>query len=108
MNEIDERVSLVKTMIEQIGTMNLYAISGGKIGVFGDQDKIELPCGAGYRVEVEYIPGRDTYTVRRILKRGGKRINKGEMEGVYCDEVGEVAYRASCFRTNSFGEMVGA
>lgn len=32
-----------------------------------------------------------------MFRRGGKAFPKGERTYVYCDEVGEVAYQASCY-----------
>lgn len=84
-----------RTTLAQIGRMNVLAISGGRVATFGDT--LVLPVGAGYSVEVDLDEGSDTYTVRRMLRRGGKAFPKGEQTDVYCDEIGEVAYRASCF-----------
>lgn len=80
-------------MLRQIGGMNVLAISGGRV-IQADTNTVRLPVACGYAVEVEYVPGSDTYTVRRTY-RG--RI-KASRERVYCDEVGEAAYRASCYR----------
>ena len=46
----------------------------------------------------------DTYVVRRIFRRGGKEWVRGERAKVYCDEVGQVANAASCFRSYSGDE----
>lgn len=83
------------TLVHQIGRMNVLAISGGRIQSISDG--IALPVAHGYSVEVVLDPGSDTYIVRRVFTRAGKRFAKGEMEQVYCDEVGEMAYRASCY-----------
>lgn len=91
----------VGTLLDQIGRWNVAAISGGRVTI-GD-GYIVLPVGAGYRVEIE-LAADDTYTVRRVFVRGGKRFVKGEQTNVYCDEIGEVAYRASSFRSYEFGE----
>jgi hypothetical protein len=87
--------------IEQIGRMNILAISGGRIE--RRETGITLPVGAGYSVTVD-LDWCDEYVVRRVFKRGAKVWIKGEQRGVYCDEVGEVAYRASSFRSYEFGE----
>lgn len=87
------------TTLAQIGKMNVLAISGGR--VIQLDDVLALPVSHGYRVEVELDEGSDTYTVRRVFVRNGKRHIKGEQTNVYCDEIGEVAYRASCFRNGS-------
>lgn len=84
------------TTLNQIGRMNVLAISGGRVRQ--DGDTLVLPVGAGYSVEIDLDLGSDTYTVRRMFRRGDKAFPKGEREGVYCDEIGEVAYQASCFR----------
>jgi hypothetical protein len=44
----------------------------------------------------------DDYTVSRVFKRGGKEFIHGQRSGVYCDQVSEAAYFASCF--NSYDE----
>lgn len=88
--------TVCQTMLEQIGRMNLLAISGGRIKRTGDTTLV-LPVYYGYSVEVEYLAGSDTYTVRRIFVRGMKRWVKGEATRVHCDELGETAYRASCY-----------
>lgn len=87
--------------VEQIGRMNVFAISGGRI--MRRETGITLPVGSGYSVTVD-LDWNDTYVVRRVFKRGAKIWIKGEQRDVYCDEVGEVAYRASCFRNGAWGE----
>lgn len=86
------------TTLGQIGRMNVLAISGGR--VLRDGETMVLPVGHGYTVEVDLDEGSDTYTVRRMFRRGGKAFPKGEQTYVYCDEIGEVAYRASCYHHN--------
>jgi hypothetical protein len=88
-------------MLAQIGFMNVAAISGGR--VTRRDTGVTLPVGSGYSVTVDYDWG-DTYVVRRVFKRGAKVWIKGEQRDVYMDEVGEVAYRASCFRNGPWGE----
>jgi len=63
---------------------------------------IDLPVSSGYRVTVD-LAADDTYTVRRVFTRGSRQWVKGEVTGVYCDQVGEAAYLASCFRNAEFG-----
>ena len=92
---------ILETMLSQIGGGNVLAISGGRVGKINDTT-LRLPVAKGYAVEVEYIEGQDLYTVRRVMKRNGIHV-KGTQERVYCDEVGEVAYRASCY-LDPFGE----
>jgi len=89
------------TLLNQIGTMNILAISGGRKRLVGET--LILPVASGYTVEIEYARGSDTYTVRRVFTRGVKRWIKGQVEYVYCDQVGEVAYLASCFKDDEFG-----
>jgi hypothetical protein len=90
-----------RTLLQQVGTMNVLAISGGRVGV--RETGVTLPVSNGYRVTVD-LDWNDTYVVRRIFERGTKTWVKGEQRNVYCDEVGEVAYRASCFRNGPWGE----
>jgi hypothetical protein len=91
-----------RTLAAQISARNIMAISGGRIQV--RQTGITLPVHAGYRVTVDLAPD-DTYTVRRVFDRGGKRWIKGEESGVYCDVVGDSAYRASCYVNVEFGAI---
>jgi hypothetical protein len=93
-------IEQANTLLDQIGRMNLVCISGGRKSVV--DGVVVLPVGSGYRVEVEYNEGADDYTVRRVFKRGTKTWVKGELTGVYCDEVGERAYEASSFRSYDF------
>lgn len=96
-------------LINQIGHMNILAISGGRVIVVKNNDgetiEVELKCGAGYRVSIA-LGWDDTYTVTRQYVRKGTVFNKGTVEGVYCDNIGEVAYKASCFRSYEFGKAV--
>lgn len=92
-------------LLHQIGARNIMAISGlptrcrphhtsDSDGPF--VDGIVMPVRYGYTVEI-VVAANDTYTVRRVFTRGGRRWVKTEETGVYCDEVGEAAYRASCY-----------
>jgi hypothetical protein len=94
------------TLLQQIGTMHLFAISGGRSRLI--DGTLVLPVASGYTVEIDYNEGTDTYTVRRVFNRAGKRFIKGEITNVYCDQVGELAYRAHAFRSYEFGEAVTA
>jgi hypothetical protein len=80
--------------VAQIGRMNILAISGGR--VLRRESGITLPVGNGYSVTVD-LNWDDTYIVRRVFKRGTKVWIKGEVTDVYAYEVGEWAYRASCY-----------
>jgi hypothetical protein len=89
-----------RELVAQIGRRNIRAISGGR--VYDSGHGVILPVSSGYKVTVD-LAADDTYTVRRIFIRGTKVFLKGEQTSVYCDEVGEVAYQASCYRSNKFG-----
>lgn len=91
---------IAQTMIEQIGRMNILAISGGKktIEYDGQDVEIVLPCGYGYQVRICYETGRDLYRVSRCYQKGLNFWIKGEKVGVYDTELGEEAYRAGMFR----------
>jgi hypothetical protein len=88
-------------LVRQIGQRNILAISGGR--VYGRNTGITLPVDCGYSVTVDLAAG-DTYVVRRIFRRGRKEWIRGERTNVYCDDVGEAAYYASCFRSYSGDE----
>lgn len=89
------------TLRQQIGFMNVCAISGGR-AVRAEGDTIDLPVSSGYKVRIA-LAANDTYTVQRIMVRGGKVWVKGTMTDVYCDQIGEVAYVASCYKNLDFG-----
>jgi hypothetical protein len=96
MSEVEEfRPCDSRELLAQIGRMNVAAISGGRVLV--RPTGVTLPVGCGYSVTVDLHPS-DTYVVRRVFTRAGRQSIKGERRDVYCDDVGEVAYRASCFR----------
>lgn len=84
-------------LLRQVGRMNVLAISGGRVE--HRESGVTLPVGAGYSVTVD-LDWDDTYVVRRVFKRGEKVWVKGEQRSVYFDEVGEVAYQASNFRSH--------
>ena len=103
-------------LLNQIGKMNVFAISGGRVGVFkpeGETVEVELPVSSGYLVRIT-LAWDDTYTVERVLRRRPKgqtaKESKvlGRVTGVFCDQVGEVAYYASCYKNVPFGEEVSA
>jgi hypothetical protein len=96
-------------LLAQIGIGNILAISGGRIrSVINDDGatiRVELPVSNGYRVAIE-LALDDTYTVSREFVRAGKVFQKGTIKDVYFYEVGEVAYRASCYADGEFGFRV--
>lgn len=98
MNETEAR-----EVLRQIGTMNVLAISGGRWGIH--EGDLILPVSNGYKVRVHLDLASDTYTVTREFVRAGKITVKGVQTNVYCDEVGEVAYRAHAFRSYEFGSV---
>ena len=58
-------------LLNQIGRMNVFAISGGRVGVWkpqGECVEVELPVSSGYWVRIT-LSWDDTYTVERVLKR---------------------------------------
>jgi hypothetical protein len=82
------------TVLNQIGKMTVWAISGGRWML--DGETLVLPSGKGYSVEIDLTPA-DDYTVRRVYKRGVKKWVKGEKVGIYCDQISDTAYAASCY-----------
>ncbi len=94
------RVCDARELARQIGAWNIRAISGGRITI--RPTGITLPVSSGYRVTID-LAANDTYTVRRIFTRAGKTWVKGERTGVHCDQIGEIAYQASCYRNVKFG-----
>jgi hypothetical protein len=90
---------------QQIGIMNILSISGGRTILNLSNGTLYLPVSNGYRVQIELDEASDTYTVRRIFRRSSKDFVKGEVTGVYCDQVGEVAYEAGMFRSGEFPQV---
>lgn len=98
-------------LINQIGHMNIFAISGGRVGITknnqGETVEVELKVGKGYRVSIT-LGWDDTWTVSRQFVRKGIVSDKGTLTGVFADQVGEIAYKASCFVNVQFGEKESA
>lgn len=92
-----------REIVRQIGAGNLMAISGGR--TLPIKGGVSLPVSAGYHVHVELEPN-DTYTVTRWFARCGKFHQHGQVANVYAEQVGQVAYRASCHESYSDGEWV--
>jgi hypothetical protein len=97
-----------KQMVGQISRMNLLAISGGR--VLGCHAGISLPISNGYSVTVQ-LNHDDTYVVRRVRTTRVKGVPVvrlyGERANVYCEDLSEVAYYASCFRSYDADEWPG-
>lgn len=102
-------VDQMSELVRQIGRGRLMAISGGRVENWGGV--LRLPVSNGYRVEIA-LAANDTYIVRRVFRRKPKGelipvdYPKGERTEVYCEEVGEAAYYASCFRSYDENEWV--
>ena len=95
-----------KVLRDQIGIMTVMAVSGGRWGSIrtsdGEPIGIILPCGTNRSVEVT-LSFWDTYTVRRYRQvvrgeRRGDDIVEHEATNVYCDEISEAVYSASCWK----------
>ena len=87
-----------KVIVSQLGRNNLLAISGGRVTY--RETGITLPVSYGYSVTIDLE--NDLYIVRRVFKRGGKVTIKGEVKGVYCDQLGEIAYQAHAYKSYEF------
>ena len=93
-------------IVSQIGKMTVLAVSGGRMTALrneeGDEVGVILPINPTRRVEV-VLDFMDTYTVRRVryLNKGqfaGKEVVEFEREDIYCDELYDVVYTASCWK----------
>ena len=91
------RVLDAHQLLGQIEWSTILAVSGGRWARAGISSVV-FPAGAGFEVLVT-LEADDTYTVRRLFRRGGKVFLHGELQNVYCDEVSERIYFASCFRS---------
>jgi hypothetical protein len=83
-----------RQLLAQIGTMNVLATSGGRVEA--RETGVTLPVRYGYAVSID-LHANDTYTVRRLHRRGGKVSIKGEATHVYAEQLSEVVYRAGCY-----------
>ena len=93
------RACSARVLLDQIGTGNVMAISGLRVGrVIARRDGeafiagVVLPVANGWAVHV-VLAADDTYTVRRTFRNVARR----EWVGVYAENVGEIAYRASLY-----------
>lgn len=91
-----------ETILRQIGRGNVLAISGGR-SARNREGALILPVRYGYDVAVTLDRGSDTYTVERRFTRNGRSTVKGRWSGVYADEVGDMAYHASCYHDAPVG-----
>lgn len=87
-------------ILRQIGRGNLAAISGLRFEK--RPTGITLPVAHGYSVHID-LDGNDTYVVRRVFSRSGVQFIKGEVRGVYCEDLSDTAYEASCYASVEFG-----
>jgi hypothetical protein len=87
--------------------MTVAAISGGRV-LAHNRDltghyatAVELPVSRGRSVQVT-LTALDYYTVRRLRKvtqgqHRGRIVVEHEVTDVDCEQISEVAYRASCW-----------
>ena len=87
-------------IVEQVGRMNVMGMSGGRVIV--RETGITLPIALGYSVEID-LNALDLYDVKRVYTRAGARSVKGAVTDVYCDDLSDVAYYASCYVNVKFG-----
>ena len=92
------------TLLKQIGSQNVLAISGGR--VLHRETGVTLPVSHGYSVKVD-LASDDTYTVQRVFTRSGVESVKGVVSGVHADQVGNIAYRAGSFQSYKPDEIAG-
>ena len=81
MSEFTSRPFDEDELIAQIGRMNIFAISGGRVGVIRENNEtvgIELPVSNGYRVSIKR-DWNDTWTVSRQFVRAGVVFDKGTL-----------------------------
>jgi hypothetical protein len=94
-----------KDMVDQIGRMNLLAILGGQ--VIRMSKGVRLPVSSGISVVIE-LNGNDTYTVKRAsscARFGAVETiyDHGQRTEVYCEQLAETAYVASCYKSYDKG-----
>lgn len=89
--------NVAQTILMQVGRMNVLAISGGRAKVSAEGGVV-LPVRYGYGVHIVLDRGTDTYRVERTFTRSGRCSVKREWTMVHAEQLGDVAYTASCFR----------
>lgn len=98
----------VPTILRQIGRMPLMFASGGR--ATRTRTGVILPVSSGYKVTVD-LAADDTYTVRRIMtRRQGleeKTWLKGELTGVYAEDLAEMVMQASSYKSYEFPKGAG-
>lgn len=89
-------------LLAQLGTRNVLGISGGRIS--HRRTGVTLLVTGSWMVTVD-LAADDTYYVRRVRKFGPHCWGTvGAQSQVYCEDVAEVAYNASCFVNIAFGK----
>ena len=104
---MSQREMNARETFRQIGGMTVAAISGGRMVWAPTNERypdLLLPVSSGYKVRIS-LRADDTYTVTREMHRAGKVFVKGLQTDVYCDEVGEVCYQASSYKSYPFGSL---
>ena len=95
-----------EVLISQMGRMNFLSISGGKYAQIVDEDNYSvgmiMPCGGSRAVEV-VLNFLDLYDVRRVRyitagKNKGDIVVEHEVKDIYCEELANQAWRASCWK----------
>lgn len=102
----DMRPCDASEVVRQVGTMTTLAVSGGRVVALNNEEGenvgVLLPCGESRAVEV-VLDWMDLYTVRRVrlVTKGANRgsvVVEAESRDIYCDQLAEVVYRASCWK----------
>lgn len=103
---VDARPCDAQEIARQVGKWNILAVSGGRayriLNNEGETVGLRLPINGTRRVDV-VLDWDDTYIVRRIRRivkgqHANTEVVESEVKGVYCDEVGEAVYQASCWK----------
>jgi len=88
--------------LQQIGMGTHLQVSGlrteGVYNADGDLAGVDLPVSNGYRVRV-LLDATDTYTVQRVWRNKVK----GEVKGIYCDDLKDHVYEAGMYVNINFG-----
>lgn len=100
----DGRPCDAMTTARQIGRTT-FAVSGGRVCTVEDKhgDEVGVILPMGDRAVEVILNWLDLYTVRRVrlVTRGahmGQVVVEHETNDVYCDDLPEVVYTASCWR----------
>lgn len=104
----DQRSADPQTIVDQIGKMTIMACAGTMKHVHQIRNNENEPCGIimwlGTNRACEVVlDWNDTYSVRRYRivvggRNAGTIVTEAEYSEIYCDQLSDIVYTASCWK----------